>query len=119
METTIKSGLRTIGLRFDAHAVLYVCEMHGVDIGDLDKIGDEYYPSYVWCAYRSYQTYRNRRYRLSYKRMKHILAKMRVSEYTKMNEAMAKAAAPADKEAKGNKKKAHGKTSSSQDTGQA
>src|SRR6056297_3530809 len=95
MVTRIKSGLMTIGLRFDAHAVLFLCEMHGVDISDLESIDKmEYFPSFVWCAYRSYMTEKNRRTRISYKKMKRIMEKLRMSEYHKINKAMADASSP-------------------------
>jgi hypothetical protein len=121
MTTQIKTGIRTVGLRFDAHAVLFLCEMHGVDIGEQDKIDrEEYFPSFVWCAYRSYMTNKNRTWHISYKKMRKILAKLRMSEYHKIDEAMRKAAPPRDKEGPGeddSKKKQHGMTSSSLDGG--
>jgi len=117
MVTHIKTGLRTVGLRFDAHAVLFLCEMHGVDINDLDNIDkQEYFPSFVWCAYRSYMTEKNRSYRISYKKMKRIMAKLRMSEYQKINKAMAEASPPKSEEGSDDsKKKQHGKTSLSRD----
>lgn len=119
MQTKIKSGIRKIGLRFDAHAVLLLCEHHGVDISELDTIDkNEYFPSFVWCAYRSYRIYQNKRWHLPYKKMKKILASLRMSEYNKINRAMVQAAPPKDEGEKGDdesKKKQPGMTSSSLD----
>jgi len=121
MITHVKSGLRTIGLRFDAHAVLFLCKMHDVDINDLESIDRmEYFPSFVWCAYRSYMTDKNRRAHLPYKKMKKIIARLRISEYHKINQAMVEASPP---KSEGNgkddkdKKKQHGKISLSRDGG--
>jgi hypothetical protein len=94
--------------------------MHGVEISDLDQIkADEYLPSFVWCAHRSYKAYKNSRCRISYARMRRIISRLRVDEYQKMNEAMRKASPPQDETEVDvdDKKKLHGKISSSQDGG--
>jgi hypothetical protein len=119
MTTKIKTGLRSIGLRFDAHAVLFLCEMYDIDIGELDTIDkNEYFPSFVWCAYRSHRINLNRPAHIPYKRMKKILTKLRMSEFHKINEAMAKASPPREEGEEGEKKKSPGMTSSSPATGQ-
>lgn len=123
MVTKIKAGLRRIGLRFDALSVLLLCEMHGIEIHELDKIDRlEYLPSWSWCAYKSYQIRSNRRIHINYKKMKRLLAGLRMSEYRKINETIMNVT---PKDEKGNarktedsKKKQPGRISSSQDGGQ-
>ena len=113
METAIKSGLRKIGLRFDAFAALFLCQMYDVEIAELGKIPkDEYFASYVWCAYRSYMTFNNKKSHITYKGMKRRLEKLRVGEYYKINKAIREAAPPVEKGEGSSKKKRNGKTTS-------
>jgi len=118
MVAKVKAGWRKIGFRFDAYSVLLLCEMHGIDISELDKIDkDEYLPSWTWCAYRSYQARRNRRYHISYKRMRKILARLRMDAYRAINNAIVKASPDKEETTSSNKKKVQdGTTSLSQDT---
>jgi hypothetical protein len=107
-----------MGFRFDVLSVYLLSMQHGVDLNSLDKIDkDEYVPSWLWCAYRSWCMFKYRKPRVSYLRMKAFMDNMRKSDWDKITEVMRGSSGPAGKA--GDKKKVqHGTISLSQDGGQ-
>jgi len=102
---------RKRGFRFDALSVFLLCEQHGVALEDIDKIDkQEYIPSWVWCAYRSYCMYHYHRPRMSYERMKKFINQMPKGDWDKIVIAMASTRGP---EGKNDKKKVSDGTKSS------
>ena len=112
MIVKINRRLRVIGFRFDAMAAFLMCQQHGVDLNKLDSIPkEEYTPSWVWSAHRSYCMLQYRK-PMTYNKMKVFISRMRKSEWDAIIEGMSLASAP---ESNNKKKVQTGENSSSQD----
>ena len=116
MIIVLKKRFRKVGFRFDALAAWLMCQQHGVDLNEMDKIPpDEYLASWVWSAHRSWSMFARKRDVYDYKGMKCYIERMQKSEWDKVIKAMSSSRAPESK------KKAeavnHGTTSLSQDGG--
>lgn len=112
MIVEIKRLFRSIGFRFDAMAAFLMCQHHGVDLNELDKIpSKELSPSWVWAAHRSYCIEKNKR-SLSYEKITKIISRMRKDEWDRITEAMLATRAP---DGDDKKKVQPGTISSSQD----
>lgn len=112
MEVELKRLFRKVGFRFDSMAAWLMCQEFKVDLDSMDKIPqDDYLPSWVWSAHRSYSMDRYKK-PMSYDKMKVFIAKMRKSEWDKIIQAMIATRAP---ESTDKKKVPTGMNSSSRD----
>ena len=103
---------RKVGFRFDALAAWLLCEQHGVDLNEMDKIPkEEYLSSWVWSAHRSWCMFERMKDRYSYKQMKRFIDHMPKKEWDMIIETMSKSRAPESKKKVDPK---HGTSSSSQ-----
>ena len=80
---------RKVGFRFDALAAYMMCEQHGVDLDEIEKIPQtEVRPSWIWNAHKSYCMRKYRRPRFTYNQMKRYIGTMQQRDYEKLLEAM-------------------------------
>ena len=87
-----------MGFRFDALAAWLMCEQHRVDLSEMDKIpSDDYLPSWVWSAHRSYCMFERTKDRYDYEGMKKFINCMPKSDWDKIIECMRSTKAPESK----------------------
>ena len=97
MIVELKKRFRIVGFRFDAMAALLMCQQHKAELDELDKIPkDDYLPSWIWSAHRSYCMLNYKKPGYTYEQMKKFIDAMRKSEWDKLLKAMNSVKAPAD-----------------------
>jgi hypothetical protein len=112
MTVELKRWFKTVGFRFDALAVMLMCEQYGIELSDLDEIPQADYTA-AWC-YNAHRSYQMKRYKKPLIKgvtaMKKFIAVMPKDEWdNKVLPAMVKSQGPAGDG--GEKKKSHGRTS--------
>jgi len=112
MIIVLKKRFRDIGFRFDALAAWLMCQHHGVELNEMDKIPpDDYLPSWVWSAHRSWCMFARVNDRYDYEGMKIFINRMPKSDWDKIIDCMRSTKAP---ESKKKVEAKHGASSSSQ-----
>jgi len=98
MIVVFKKRLRDVGFRFDALAAWLMCQQHGVDLSDMDKIPvEEYLPSWIWSAHRSWCMFKRVNDRYDYKGMQKLIENMPKKEWDQIIECMRSTKAPESK----------------------
>lgn len=97
MIAELKRWFRTIGFRFDAMAVMLMCEQYGIELSELDQIPQTDYMT-TWClnAHKSYQLKRYRKPIIkTMRQMQYVIDSMQKKEWeTVMLPAMVKSRGP-------------------------
>lgn len=98
MVIVFKKRFKRVGFRFDALAAWLMCLQHGVELSEMDKIPpDDYLPSWVWSAHRSWCMFARVQDRYSYEGMKRLIEDMPKKEWDQILECMLSTKAPESK----------------------